>query len=408
MAPRDTYLGDMGFLDFDSGGGALLPVRGARGTDAVLRWSDRRTWHGRLPSASDVVRVPAGSTLLIDTNIAVAAIIVLGTLEFAACNLNVRTAGLLVLGDGRVRAGTAEQPFTHRLVVTLIESGEHSLVDGLGSRFIAAIGGGTIELYGPRRMSWSMLGDTVFPGGVVVRLAEPVDWRAGEHIVVASGGADLPLVEERAVAAIANDRRRITLDRPLCHRHLGRTAPVAGSSPQSIGKVALLSRDIVIEGDDASCAASQGAHCLISARLPGEATASARHAVGRFSGVEFRRVGQFNMPGRYPLHWLANGESADNALLDCSVHDSYQRGVVVTNTHGVRMQGNVVYRPLGHGFVVEHADDGAALLATNLAIRPRVVRYADPAMRSLGEHNPRAVWAAQAVQPRTVGQVAIR
>ncbi len=399
----------MGFLDFHSGGGALLPVSGAKSADAVLRWSDRRTWRGRIPSTADVVRVPAGRTLLVDADIDVAALIVLGTLEFAACDLSVRTAGLLVLGDGRLRAGAAERPFAHRLVFSLIESGNGGLIDGLGSRFIAAIGGGTIELHGPRRMGWSMLGDTVFPGGVVVRLAEAVDWRVGEQLVIASGGADLPLVEERSVAGIAIDRRRITLDRPLCHRHLGRTAPVAGSSPQSIGKVALLSRDIVIEGDDASCATSRGAHCLISARLPGEAgSTSARHAIGHFTGVEFRRVGQFNMPGRYPLHWLANGESADSALLSCSVHDSYQRGVVVTNTHGVRMQGNVVYRPLGHGFVVEHADDGAALVASNLTIRPRVVRYADPAMRSLGEHHPRAVWAAQAVRPRTVGQVAIR
>ena len=33
------------------------------------------------------------------------------------------------------------------------------------------------------------------PAGVVLKLMEPVDWRLGERIVIASGGADLPLVE---------------------------------------------------------------------------------------------------------------------------------------------------------------------------------------------------------------------
>jgi hypothetical protein len=67
------------------------------------------------------------------------------------------------------------------------------------------------------------------------------------------------------------------------------------------------------------------------------------------------------------------------------------------------VQGNVVYRPLGHGFIVDHADEGAALVTTNLVIRPRVVRYADPAMRAMCEYRPRAVWFAMATRPRTVG-----
>jgi hypothetical protein len=69
----------------------------------------------------------------------------------------------------------------------------------------------------------------------------------------------------------------------------------------------------------------------------------------------------------------------------------------------VRLHGNVVYRPLGHGFIVEQPDEGASLVTANLVIRPRVVRFADPAMRAMCEHRPRAVWFALAGRPRTVG-----
>jgi hypothetical protein len=256
---------------------------------------------------------------------------------------------------------------------------------------------------GPRRVGWSILADTVFPGGVVLKLTEAIDWRIGERIVVASGGNDLPLVEERSVAAVGSDRTRVTLDRPLKHRHLGRNAPVMGALPGTIGKVALLSRDIVIEGDQPSEQSSCGAYCLIAPQVEENTAIPAESSTARFFGVEFRRMGQFNRAGRFPLHWMGNGNSEHSALVNCVVHQSFQRGVVVAGSTGVRLHGNVVYRPLGHGFIVDQADEGAALVTTNLVIRPRVVRFADPLMRAMCEHRPRAVWFASATRPRTVG-----
>jgi hypothetical protein len=394
----------MGFLDFQTGGGAMLPGAGRADAAAPLRWSDPTTWAGTPPGRDDVVHVPAGRTLLIDQDVDVAALLVNGHLGFAQRDLRVVTAGLLVAENGVVRAGEAERPFPHQLTLTLRESAQADRIEGLGSRFVAAIGGGTIELHGTRRVGWSILADTVFPGGVVIRLTEAVDWRVGESLVIASGGTDLPLVEERIVAAASGDRTRITLDRPLKHRHLGRSAPVMGALPGTIGKVALLSRDIVIEGDPDCGRASRGAFCLVAPQLGEVARDETRSSRAHFSGVEFRRVGQFNRPGFFPLHWKGNGTSGAGALVNCVVHQSYQRGVVVSGSSGVRLHGNVVYRPLGHGFIVDQADDGAALVTTNLVIRPRVVRFADPGMRAMCEHRPRAVWFALSARPRTVGQ----
>jgi hypothetical protein len=54
----------------------------------------------------------------------------------------------------------------------------------------------------------------------------------------------------------------------------------------------------------------------------------------------------------------------------------------------------VVFKPLGHGFIIDHTEDAAAVMTTNLTIRPRRVRFADPAMRDLYERRPRSVWIA--------------
>lgn len=390
----------MGFHDFQAVGGAMLPGTGHVDAPAPLRWSDAATWAGRPPGPNDVVHVPAGRTLLIDQDVDVASILVNGEVAFAARDLTVCTGGLLAAAGGVIRAGAPQRPHAHRLTLTLREA--PPTFEGLGGKFVAALDGGSIELFGPRRVAWTVLADTVFPGGVLLKLAEAVDWRAGERLVIASGGADLPLVEERTVAAVSSDRRRVTLDRPLAHRHLGRSPSVLGALEGAIGKVALLSRDLVIEGDAGSDRTSCGAHCLIAPAADGD---GGRASKAHFAGVEFRRVGQFNQPGRYPLHWRDNGGSASSAVLDCVVHRSYQRGVVLLGSHGVRLQGNVVYRPLGHGYIVDRADGDAALVTSNLAIRPRVVRFADPAMRLMCEQRPRAVWFAQATRPRTLGRV---
>ncbi len=371
----------------------------------ALAWSAADTWGGAKPGPRDVVKVPAGRTLLIDENIEVAALEVQGTVLFAPRDLQIKTNGILVTGNGVLRAGDAERAFEHRLVLTLGISHERDLIDGLGSKFLAALDGGSIELFGKRRPAWVMLGDTAVPGAIIMRLNEPVDWSPGDKIAIASGGADLPLVEERTVFAVTADGLRVTLDTPLSHRHEGKNARVRHTSSNSIAKVVLLSRSIVVEGDVNSTRSGYGAHVMIAGHAPNEPSQNPPSGSrGCFIGVEFRRVGQFNHPGRYPAHWYGNKVARGSVLADCVIHQSFQRGVVVTDTRGVKLHGNVVYKPLGHGFIVDQSEDSAAIVTTNLTVRPRRVRFADAGMRSMYERRPRSVWFADAIKrPRAAG-----
>jgi hypothetical protein len=393
----------MGFLPFSSGGGASLAPATVANPLQTMAWSDPLTWSGRLPGPRDVVQVPAGRTLLVDQDIDVAALEIAGTVLFAPRDIQVECDGILVAGGGVLRAGGIEQPFAQRLTFTLGCTPERELIDGLGSKFLAAVDGGRIELIGPRRTSWVVLGDTVAPGAIVLRVSEPVDWVAGERIAIASGGPELPLVEERTVFGVSPDGLNVTLDAPMQHRHLGQHGRVRNALPGAIARVALLSRTIVVEGDASAARNSLGAHCIIAGHAPGEPfPENSRGAVGSFVGVEFRRMGQFNRSGRYPLYWHVNGDVPGNQMIDCVIHSSFQRGVVVSETRGVKIHGNVVHKPLGHGFIVDQADqaqDVATMLTTNLTIRPRRVRFADPAMRDLYERRPRSLWISDSRRP---------
>lgn len=380
----------MGFLDFQAAGGAA----GSRDAEAFApdarAWSDPAAWNGRVPRPDEDVVIAPGRTVVVDGAVRAASITVFGTLLFAPREVSLRARWILVEGGGALRAGSAETPHEARLTISLGGGAPDEDAHGLGTAFLAAVRGGTIDLHGRRRRSWAALADATGAGDRLLRLAQPVDWPAGEPIAIASGGAELPLVEERTIEAVGRNGMTVTVDRPLQHRHFGERSPLRAPAA-TLGKVVLMSRNIVVEGDEASVERGFGAHCLIGSGAR-DGHEGARSSIGRFRCVEFRRMGQFNRRDRFPLHWSANGDSGASCAIDCLIRDSFQRGVVVAGSPHVRLAGNVVYKPYGHAFVIEHAEDAAQTVCANLAVRPRVVRFPDPALRCLNEHHPRAFW----------------
>lgn len=387
----------MGFLDFHTAGGgarADASIDAAELPADALAWSDAGTWSGRLPGRDTDAVIAHGRTVVVDQDVHVRSLTVFGTLLFAARALKLRSGWILVAGAGVLRAGSLERPRHQPLTLTLDGSADGN-VHGLGSRFLAAVRGGTIDLHGRRCESWVLLGDSPMVGSRFLRTADPVDWHARDRIAVASGGAELPLVEERTLCDVDRDGRGLTLDIGVTHRHPGKYGPVQRPQPSSIAKVVLLSRSIVIEGDGAGVERGIGGQCVVRSVTPDAIDAvddAARTSIGRFRHVEFRRLGQFNRVDRFPVFWFANGDSSTSSLIDCLIHDCHQRGLVVRGSPHVRVSGNVVYKPYGHGYVIEQTGDAAQMMATNLAVRPRVVRFADPALRGLHEHRPRAFW----------------
>jgi len=389
----------MGFLEFLAAGAAPEAAAADEYPNGAMRWSDPHTWGGSLPASGEAVTVDVGRTLIIDQDIDVGSLHIKGTAIVERRDISIGAEWILVEDAGALIAGSADRPFKQRLHITLCSSASEQRAAAhpqLGSKFLVALNGGTIDLHGEARTSWVSLGNSTAPGHDTLRLAQPVDWRAGERVAIASG-ADHCLLEERAINDVGADCLTVRLAKPVWHRHHGKYAPLRHVLPGSIGKVVLLSRNIVIEGCADSERNSVGAYCLIT----GTAQNPVRHSIGRFSGVEFRRMGQFNRPGRYPLHWHDNGDAADSSVIGCLIHQSYQRGIVTVGSRHVRISGNVVMKPYGHGYIVESEDNSPQLVTTNLALRPRVVRFADQKMRSYCEHRPRAFWIVQSAAART-------
>jgi hypothetical protein len=380
----------MGFLEYLSAGAAPVPAPVDVIPGNAERWSDAAAWPRGRPARGDAVTVVAGRTLVVDEDIDVGSLTIHGTVIVARRDARLRAGWILVEGDGELMAGTAEQPFKQALTITLAGDSGGIAHPVLGTKFIAALKGGTIDLHGEARTSWVPLGPSASPGHDTVRLDQPVDWRAGERVAVASG-ADHAIVEEHTIAEVGPDCLTLKLAGTLAHRHHGKLAPLRHVLPGSLAKAVLLARNVVVEGCEASDRDSIGGYCLIAGG-PGDVPGSIRQSIGRFSGVEFRRMGQFNRPGRYPLHWHNNGDAADSAVVGCLVQQSYQRGIVTAGSRCVRISGNVVVKPYGHGYIVEAEDHSPQLLTTNLALRPRIARFADQGMRSFCEHRPRPFW----------------
>lgn len=396
----------MGLFDFQSArhGAGVEAFRDTSELPAEARaWSDPEGWGGHVPAPDADVVVPAGRTVVVDRDLSLKSLTVFGTLLFAPRDVQLTAGWILVVGPGVLRAGTVERPRTQRLVITL--DGADRNVHGLGSRFLAAVRGGTIDLHGRPCESWVLLGDTPVVGTRRIRTVAPVAWQPGDRIAIASGGAELPLVEERTIVAVEPDRCTLELDAPLAHRHPGQYGPVRRPLPSDVAKVVLLGRSIVVEGGGAH-GAGIGGQCVIRSGTP-EAMdgfdAGARSSIGRFTHVEFRRLGQLNRADRFPVYWFGNGDSSASCLVDCLVHRCHQRGVVIRASPHVRISGNVVYQPYGHGYVIDQAHDSAQIVAGNLAVRPHVVRFTDPELRGMHEHRPRAFWFG-APRPSTLGR----
>ena len=379
----------MGFLEFLSVGAAPAPA-----ADDVLpghaeRWSHAATWPNGVPGPTDPVVVESGRVLVIDQDIDIGSLTIRGAVLVARRDASIRSGWILVTEGGALSAGTPEQPFKQSLTITLCAERGAAPHPEFGSKFLIATDGGAIDLHGEARTSWVPLGNSTAPGHDIVRLAQPVDWRPGERIAVASG-ADHALVEELVIDDVGADCLTVKVGSPLAHRHHGKQTPVRHVLPGSLGKAVLLTRNVVVQGCEQSDRDALGAYCMIIGGV--DATGKMRHAIGRFSGVEFRRMGQLNRPGRYPLHWHNNGDAADSSVVGCLVQQSYQRGIVTVGSRRVRISGNVVVKPYGHGYIVESEDHSPQLTTTNLALRPRVARFADQAMRSYCEHRPRPFW----------------
>lgn len=355
-------------------------------------WSDARFWASlglQKPQAGESVVIPAGSRVILDEDPPpLTGITVLGELEFARKNLNISTSYLMVHGPGKLSIGSEAEPFTHRAVITLTGSNPEENIMDMGAKFLGAMMGGKLEIIGENRVAWTKLAATAPAGSTQIVLSSPVDWRVGERIVIASTALDPHQAETRTIRAISGNT--LTLDRALDYGHFGQIQTFEGRVLDQRAEVGLLSRNIVIQGDDHR-AGGFGGHVMVMGSSPlRRETNPAMRSSGKIRGVEFRQLGQFNRLARYPFHWHLNGDSNGDYLENSSFHSNFQRGIVVHGTDNVRVKNNVLFDTVGHSIVTEDGSEQGNLFEGNLAVLTRAFPYLPSNPIQVGQNDDRA------------------
>jgi hypothetical protein len=161
------------------------------------------------------------------------------------------------------------------------------------------------------------------------------------------------------IKSVALDMLTITLTAPLVHKHISTsyTRP-DGEFVDLSAEVALLTRNVKIQGDPTSELDSWGAHTMV-----------AFGGVYRVENAEFFRCGQQGEMSRYPIHFHVSQEWGRLSYAKFnSIHHSFQRAIAIHGTDYLTVKGNVGFDIVGHMFFIETGMEKYNTLEGNLGV----------------------------------------
>jgi len=262
-----------------------------------------------------------------------------GQLSFAD-NKDLELTTEWIMVHGELEIGTEAKPHTHQATITLTDNIKDEDFGGLGGNDRSDRGimlmGGTLNLHGTEKNSWTKLAQTAAAGSNTIQVLTPGDWKKGQTIVLASTDFDPHQAEERTIAAISGNT--ITLDKKLDYMHFGKIT----FDVDERGEVGMLSRNIVIQASPDADQTLFGGHIM--------AMSGSKMYV---SGVELNRMGQNMHLARYPIHWHLIGDAQGQYIKNSAIHNTYSRCVTVHGTNYLDIENNVTYNNIGHCFFLE-------------------------------------------------------
>jgi cell migration-inducing and hyaluronan-binding protein len=322
------------------------------------------------------VTVPAGTTVLLDVSPPpLGTLSVEGTLVFADRDLALSATAIRV--QGTLRVGTEARPFTRRATITLTGTEGSDSAPGLTSKALAVLSGGTLDLHGAPRVGWTRLAATASAGAVQLQLERDVDWTAGDRIVLAPTDFEPAQYDEAVVKEVVG--RTVTLEQPLRYRHWGELQRIAGRTLDERAEVGLLSRNVVVRGDEACAATGYCAHVI-----------AFQGGTMRVEGVELYLVGQKFKLARYPIHWHVAQDVGGQYARANSIWRTFNRCVTVHGSHAAVVEGNVCHDHLGHGYFLEDGVEARNVIAGNLGVYGRTPQASERLLPS--DARPATFW----------------
>ena len=122
---------------------------------------------------------------------------------------------------------------------------------------------GTLDIHGrPRMAVWTKVAESVFARSTTLVTVDEVDFEPGDMIIITSSSSSMYETEELTVVSTSSDGHTVLFTPPLQHDHMAKIYTYDGEDIDMRVEVALISRNIVIQGDDSSEAQQFGAHTI--------------------------------------------------------------------------------------------------------------------------------------------------
>src|SRR5271169_284609 len=328
-----------------------------QGSTSGKRWSDPATWPDKkVPGKDALVTIGRDMDVVLDViPPALHGLTINGKLSFAD-NKDLELTTEWIMVHGELEIGTEAKPHTRNATITLTDNVKGEDFGGMGGNDRSDRGimlmGGTLNLHGPEKSTWTKLAKTAEAGSTSIEVLNAADWRAGEEIVLASTDFDPRQAERRTISAVSGNT--ITLDKKLDYMHFGKIT----FDVDERGEVAMLTRNIKLQASADAEQSFYGGHVM--------AMVGSKMFV---EGVEFNRMGQNMTLARYPIHWHLVGDATGQYIRNSAIHDSYNRCVTVHGTNFVRVENNVTYNTVGHCFFLEDGIEHGNEFVHNLAIQ---------------------------------------
>src|SRR5581483_2483907 len=328
-----------------------------QGSTSGKRWSDASTWPDKkVPAKDAMVTIDRDMDVVLDVSpAALHGLTINGKLSFAD-DKDLELSAEWIMVHGELEIGTEAKPHTHKATITLTDNFKGEDFGGLGGNDRSDRGimlmGGTLNLHGPEKSTWTKLDKTAEKGSTSIEVLSAADWKAGEEIVLASTDFDPRQAERRTIAAVKGNT--ITLDKPLEYMHFGKIT----FDVDERGEVGMISRNIKLQASADAEQSYYGGHVM--------AMVGSKMFV---NGVEFNRMGQNMTLARYPIHWHLVGDAQGQYIRNASIHDTYNRCVTVHGTNFLRVENNVTYNTVGHCFFLEDGAEHGNQFVHNLAIQ---------------------------------------
>ncbi|XRA97477.1 fibrocystin-like protein [Pycnococcus provasolii] len=380
-------------------------------------WSRRTTWGGAEPPLyGDSVSIPKNTTVVLDvTPPPLGFLAIEGTLRVLDVGEGAKlalTASHIIVNDGALLAGSRGRPYLGNFEITLTGRREDTtaFLPVYGAK-VLAIRGGRLDLYGrPVVRTWTRLFNTAAPGDSCIRVSDDVAtstgdvgvWETGMEIAIGSSvpsvtyGMERRVIERVSANGDGTSELCFASTESLKYRHGGDVVThVVDDTMSREGNfnrvkipntvddrvpVALLSRNIRIQGDASSKEEKFGVHIMVH---KGKNPSAYPRADVHLSHVEISKSGQAGLLGRYSLHFhverfvngtvgVADPEEYGHPIVEgCSFHDTFSRAVAIHQTHGVKLINNVAVDIMGHAYFLEDGSEIDNVFVRNLAMGVR-------------------------------------